>query len=114
MRRRRHRHSGQRRSAATKTPLQRANQLTIIDEHTRECPQCCVYLAMGTAKPFPRPGERQATTEEFRILTCRHTPDSLSFHLGPPLLLGHTARKSRPGKLLPFPKSPNGSLKHND
>src|SRR3954471_17956611 len=73
-------------------------------------PRKVVPITQGTAKPFPRPGERQATTEEFRILTCRHTPDSLSFHLGPPLLLGHKARKSQPGKLLPFRKSPNGSL----
>ena len=66
MRRRKRRHSGQRLAAATKSPLQRANQrwamdfvadtlahgrtfrvLTIIDEHTREC------LAVETDTSLP-------------------------------------------------------------
>jgi len=41
--------------------------------------------------------------EESRILTCRRTSASLTFHLGPPLFLRHTASKPQPGKLLPFP-----------
>src|SRR4051794_6490318 len=43
--------------------------------------------------------------EEIRILTCRRTSASMTFHLGPPLLLRHTASKphAQPGKLLPFP-----------
>jgi hypothetical protein len=44
--------------------------------------------------------------EEIRLLTCRQTSASLTFHLGPPLLLRHAAsnpRHAQPGKLLPFP-----------
>src|SRR3954447_11684369 len=43
--------------------------------------------------------------EEIRILTCRQTSASMTFHLGPPLLLRHTASKphAQAGKLLPFP-----------
>ena len=42
---------------------------------------------------------------EIRILTCRQTSASMSFHLGPPLLFRHTASRphARAGKLLPFP-----------
>src|SRR4051812_46045749 len=31
--------------------------------------------------------------EEIRILTCRQTSASMTFHLGPPLLLRHSASK---------------------
>ncbi len=44
--------------------------------------------------------------EEIRLLTCRQTSASMTFHLGPPLLLRHAAsnpRHAQPGKLLPFP-----------
>jgi hypothetical protein len=40
--------------------------------------------------------------EEFRLLTCRQTPDSFSFHLGPPLFRSR-AENHQPGKILPFP-----------
>src|SRR3982751_2200571 len=42
--------------------------------------------------------------EEIRILTCRLSPASMTFHLGPPLLLRHAASKPHApaGKLLPF------------
>ncbi|MFL6448608.1 MAG: hypothetical protein ACJ746_13085 [Bryobacteraceae bacterium] len=49
-------------------------------------PRKVVPITQGTAKPAPRCGEPQATKEEFRILTCRHTPDNVSFHLGPRVL----------------------------
>jgi len=43
--------------------------------------------------------------EEIRILTCRQTSASMTFHLEPSLLLRHTASKppAQAGKLLPFP-----------
>ncbi len=44
--------------------------------------------------------------EEIRLLTCRQTSASMTFHLGPPLLLRHAAShppQAQPGKLLPFP-----------
>jgi hypothetical protein len=43
--------------------------------------------------------------EEIRILTCRQTSASMTFHLGPPLFLRHAASTPRAqiGKLLPFP-----------
>jgi hypothetical protein len=43
--------------------------------------------------------------EEIRILTCRQTSASMTFHLGPPLFLRHAASNPhpQPGKLLPFP-----------
>jgi hypothetical protein len=46
--------------------------------------------------------------EEIRILTCRLSPASMTFHLGPPLLLRHTASKphAQAGKLLPVHRIP--------
>jgi hypothetical protein len=43
--------------------------------------------------------------EEIRILTCRQTSASMTFHLGPPLFLAHAASNphAQAGKLLPFP-----------
>jgi len=43
--------------------------------------------------------------EEIRILTCRLSSASMTFHLGPPLFLRHAASKphAQAGKLLPFP-----------
>ena len=52
--------------------------------------------------------------EEIRILTCRQTSASMTFHLGPPLLLRHTASKphAQAGKLLPFPvRTPDSGKK---
>ncbi|HVI79446.1 MAG TPA: hypothetical protein VM715_15035, partial [Candidatus Acidoferrum sp.] len=45
-----------------------------------------------------------AVKEEIRILTCRRTSASMTFHLGPPLLLLHAASNphAQAGKLLPF------------
>jgi hypothetical protein len=40
--------------------------------------------------------------QEFRILTCRQTLGSFSFHLGPPLFLRSRAINHQPGKILPF------------
>ena len=52
--------------------------------------------------------------EEIRILTCRQTSASIIFHLGPPLLLRHTASEphARAGKLLPFPSVPRTPAKN--
>jgi hypothetical protein len=52
-------------------------------------------------------GERKnaPVKEEIRILTCRLSSASMTFHLGPPLFLRHAASKphAQAGKLLPFP-----------
>src|SRR4051794_20931205 len=55
--------------------------------------------------------------EEIRILTCRQTSASMTFHLGPPLLLRHTASKphAQAGKLLPFPvRTPDRPKTNNE
>ena len=61
-----------------------------------------ITQAKRNTPPF---AETSSTHEEFRILTCRKTADSVSFHLGPPLFLSPRATNERRAKILPFPTS---------
>ena len=64
-----------------------------------------VQLRSETNAPVP---------EEIRILTCRRTSASMTFHLGPPLFLRHATSnpQSPAGKLLPFPSAQRTPLKN--
>jgi hypothetical protein len=69
-------------------------------------PRKVVPITRGERKNAPvRSQMNVPVKEEIRILTCRQTSASMTFHLGPPLLLRHTASKphAQSGKLLPFP-----------
>jgi len=78
-------------------------------------PRKVVLITRGERKNAQVRSERTAPVkEEIRILTCRQTSASMTFHLGPPLLLRHTASNPRaqPGKLLPFPvRTPDSGKK---
>jgi hypothetical protein len=69
-------------------------------------PRKVVRITRGERRKAPVRSEMNAPVqEEIRILTCRQTSASLTFHLGPPLFLRHAASKphAQAGKLLPFP-----------
>jgi len=71
-------------------------------------PRKVVPITRGERRKAPVRSEMNAPVqEEIRILTCRRTSASMTFHLGPPLFLRHTASKphTQAGKLLPFPVS---------
>jgi hypothetical protein len=65
-----------------------------------------VPITRGERKHGPIPSEVTVPVkEEIRILTCRQTSVSMTFHLGPPLFFRQAASKphTQTGKLLPFP-----------
>src|SRR3982751_2054409 len=78
-------------------------------------PRKVVPITRGERNKAQVRSERTAPVkEEIRILTCRQTSASMTFHLGPPLLLRHTASKphAQAGKLLPFPlRTPDSGKK---
>ena len=64
-----------------------------------------VILITDLKRNTPPSPKGSPAHEEFRILSCRKTADSVTFHLGPPLFQSSRARNQEPAKILPFPRS---------
>ena len=76
-----------------------------LDSGMRKPPKV-VSITRGKPKKLRVRSESNVPVpEEIRILTCRGTSASMTFHLGSPLFLRHAASHphAQAGKLLPFP-----------
>ena len=66
-------------------------------------PKASKVVPITQGKRRTLPSAVPSVHEEFRLLTCRQTSDSFSFHLGPPLLRRSGAIPQTRGEILPFP-----------